>query len=125
MNYTQLRKALTIHDAKLSVSRDTLTPNIADLLTRGYRGQPIVITGAKPGPGDGENETVVVSGHSDFLNVTGLPVEARFNLDAQGNVQAFLKYRLLGEAPGHGMTLNEDVARAHLKPGTTFFGDTP
>jgi L-alanine-DL-glutamate epimerase-like enolase superfamily enzyme len=29
----------------------------------------------------------------------------------------------LGAAPGHGLTLNEDVARAHLKPGTTFFGD--
>ncbi len=26
---------------------------------------------------------------------------------------------------GHGLTLNEDVARAHLKPGTSFFGDTP
>ena len=34
-------------------------------------------------------------------------------------------YILLGDAPGHGMTLNEDVARAHLKPGTSFFGDTP
>jgi L-alanine-DL-glutamate epimerase-like enolase superfamily enzyme len=34
-------------------------------------------------------------------------------------------YILLGEGPGHGMTLNEDVAREHLKPGTSFFGDTP
>ncbi len=31
----------------------------------------------------------------------------------------------LGEAPGHGLTLNEDVARGHLKPGTSFFGDAP
>ena len=34
-------------------------------------------------------------------------------------------YILLGEGPGHGMTLNEDIAREHLKPGTSFFGDTP
>ncbi len=29
----------------------------------------------------------------------------------------------LSAAPGHGLELNEDVARAHLKPGTTFFGE--
>lgn len=31
----------------------------------------------------------------------------------------------LDDRPGHGLTLNEDVARAHLKPGSSFFGDTP
>ncbi len=31
----------------------------------------------------------------------------------------------LTNQPGHGLTLNEDVARQHLKPGTTFFGDRP
>lgn len=29
----------------------------------------------------------------------------------------------LTEDPGHGLELNEDVARAHLKSGTTFFGE--
>lgn len=29
----------------------------------------------------------------------------------------------LTDRPGHGLVLNEDVARAHLKPGTTFFGE--
>jgi L-alanine-DL-glutamate epimerase-like enolase superfamily enzyme len=29
----------------------------------------------------------------------------------------------LSDAPGHGLTLNEEVARAHAKPGTTFFGE--
>jgi len=29
----------------------------------------------------------------------------------------------LSDSPGHGLTLNEEVARAHAKPGTTFFGD--
>ncbi len=31
----------------------------------------------------------------------------------------------LNDRPGHGLTLNEDVARAHLLPGTSFFGDSP
>jgi L-alanine-DL-glutamate epimerase-like enolase superfamily enzyme len=31
----------------------------------------------------------------------------------------------LNDRPGHGLTLNEDVARAHLAPGSSFFGDTP
>jgi L-alanine-DL-glutamate epimerase-like enolase superfamily enzyme len=31
----------------------------------------------------------------------------------------------LKDTPGHGLTLNEDVARAHLKPGYAFFGKTP
>lgn len=29
------------------------------------------------------------------------------------------------EAPGHGLTLNEDVARANLKKGSSFFGEFP
>jgi L-alanine-DL-glutamate epimerase-like enolase superfamily enzyme len=31
----------------------------------------------------------------------------------------------LDDAPGHGAVLNEDVARAHLRPGSSFFGDAP
>lgn len=31
----------------------------------------------------------------------------------------------LGDRPGHGLTLNENVARAHLKKGHSFFGDEP
>ncbi|MEM7021551.1 MAG: mandelate racemase/muconate lactonizing enzyme family protein [Pseudomonadota bacterium] len=34
-------------------------------------------------------------------------------------------YIHLDDQPGHGLTLNEDVARAHLKPGSSFFGDEP
>ncbi len=29
----------------------------------------------------------------------------------------------LTESPGHGLTLNEDIARANLKPGTSYFGE--
>jgi L-alanine-DL-glutamate epimerase-like enolase superfamily enzyme len=31
----------------------------------------------------------------------------------------------LNDKPGHGMELDEDVARAHLVPGSSFFGDSP
>ena len=31
----------------------------------------------------------------------------------------------LGDKPGHGLTLNEEVAKKHLMPGSSFFGDTP
>ncbi|MGH2551891.1 MAG: mandelate racemase/muconate lactonizing enzyme family protein [Thermomicrobiales bacterium] len=31
----------------------------------------------------------------------------------------------LNEKPGHGLELNEDVAKAHLKPGSSYFGDSP
>ena len=31
----------------------------------------------------------------------------------------------LNDKPGHGLTLREDVARAHLKKGSSFFGDEP
>jgi L-alanine-DL-glutamate epimerase-like enolase superfamily enzyme len=34
-------------------------------------------------------------------------------------------YIHLTDKPGHGLTLNEDVARAHLKPGSSFFGEQP
>jgi L-alanine-DL-glutamate epimerase-like enolase superfamily enzyme len=31
----------------------------------------------------------------------------------------------LSDSPGHGLTLNEDVARAHLAQGSSFFGENP
>lgn len=31
----------------------------------------------------------------------------------------------LNNKPGHGLTLNEDVAKAHLKKGSSFFGENP
>jgi L-alanine-DL-glutamate epimerase-like enolase superfamily enzyme len=31
----------------------------------------------------------------------------------------------LNSRPGHGLTLNEDVARAHLRKGHSYFGETP
>ena len=34
-------------------------------------------------------------------------------------------YIHLDDRPGHGLTLNDDVARAHVKLGTSYFGDEP
>ncbi len=34
-------------------------------------------------------------------------------------------YLPLSQRPGHGLALNEDVARAHLKPGFSYFGEGP
>jgi L-alanine-DL-glutamate epimerase-like enolase superfamily enzyme len=34
-------------------------------------------------------------------------------------------YIHLNDKPGHGLTLNEDVAKAHLKRGSSYFGDEP
>ncbi len=31
----------------------------------------------------------------------------------------------LTEKPGHGLELNDEVALAHVKPGTSYFGETP
>lgn len=31
----------------------------------------------------------------------------------------------MNDRPGHGLTLNDDVARAHLKAGSSYFGDEP
>jgi L-alanine-DL-glutamate epimerase-like enolase superfamily enzyme len=44
---------------------------------------------------------------------------------AQGGPVITHGYIHLTDQPGHGLTLNENVARAHLRPGSSFFGDGP
>jgi hypothetical protein len=100
MNFQELKNAVNITGGKLAISRDTLTSNIRSLIDRCYAGQPIVITGAEPGPGDGENGAIVIQGQATFLNVQNLPVVASFWLDTSGNAQLLLKYGLLGGNPG-------------------------
>jgi len=102
MNFAQLRDALKIEGGKVIIAANTLTPNIANLLSSSNSDQPIVLTNATAGAGDGQNETVVIKGNSSFLNVADLPVEARATLDKDGNAQLFLKYTLRGEMPGPG-----------------------
>ena len=54
MQYAELRNALTSSGAQVTISADTLTSNIATLLTTAYGGQPIVIGNVSAGSGDGE-----------------------------------------------------------------------
>lgn len=101
MDYTALRQALQIPSNKIvTITPATLTPNLANLFDTCYAGQPIVITNAQPGPGDNQHDTVVIQGQSMFLNVSNVPIEARFVRDSDANVQIFLKYTLLGANPG-------------------------
>jgi hypothetical protein len=100
MDFQELQNAVKITAGKLTVGRDTLTPNLRELIDRCFAGRPIVIADATPGPGDGANATVVIRGRSTFLNVSNLPTVATFSLDLSGNVQLLLKYSLLGAKPG-------------------------
>jgi hypothetical protein len=94
MDHFKLRKVLEIKNRSVAISGNNLTPNIASLFSRCHGGQPIEIKNAEPGPGDGENNTVVIKGRADFLNVPDLAVEAKAFVDGDENVQISLKYTL-------------------------------
>ena len=99
MQYAELRNALTSSGAQVTISADTLTSNIATLLTTAYGGQPIVIGNVSAGSGDGENNTVVLVGTASFLGVLSLPVELRAWVDVAGSAQLLLRYTLRGPNP--------------------------
>src|SRR5947207_4277462 len=90
MNYEELRGALQIHNSQVIIAANTLTQTVQELLESCYANQPIVINSAGPGPGNDRDETVVITGTSNFLNVADLLVQANFSLDDQGDVQATL-----------------------------------
>ncbi|MFN8491635.1 MAG: hypothetical protein U0350_28815 [Caldilineaceae bacterium] len=97
MTYQELRAALQINNQQVTITGGALTPNISDLLRNCYANQPLILSAAEPGPGDDIDETVVITGKSSFLNIADLVVQARFSLDTQGEVQATLKYTLIGD----------------------------
>ncbi|MFE8595380.1 hypothetical protein [Archangium violaceum] len=100
MKFENLRAVLVPSSGTLTVSRAALGSSVDALLDDPYQGQPIVISDAAPGPGDGVDNTVVIIGRSTFLGVADLPVTARFSLDGEGNVQALLRYQLRDSMPG-------------------------
>lgn len=102
MEYHELREALTPHEGVLTISPDTLTPNVATLFATCYDGNPITVTEVRPGPDDGEEEVVVLMGKASFLRVNDLPVEVRARVEPGGNARLFLKYRLIGAVPDEG-----------------------
>lgn len=100
MNTQELKNRLTIQQGQFTLSHDTLTAAVSDLLMACYDGQPVVISQAQPDTSDASGETVRLTGRSNFLNVADLPVAARFNVDEKGEVHATLKYQLRDAAPG-------------------------
>jgi hypothetical protein len=96
MEMGQLRQAAQIVNGTSSLGPGTLPRNTAPqflaFLVRYYGGQPIVITSATPGPGDGPTQVVIV-GTAPFLKVPGLSVTATYTLSADGSdVVATLRY---------------------------------
>jgi hypothetical protein len=97
--YQELRQALDIRGGTLTLSGATLGERVGHLIAAS-QAQVLEISNAVPGPGDGENETVVITGRGAFLRLADLPVTARFSLGPEGDVQAVLKYQLRDAAPG-------------------------
>ncbi|WP_282126781.1 hypothetical protein [Marinifilum flexuosum] len=95
-NYQELKNQLAIVDNGVIIQKD-LSDTITQLTTDCYDSQAIVITEAKSGPGDGENEKVVIQGVSNFLNRTNLPLVATFYIDDQQKVQVLIEYTLVGD----------------------------
>ncbi|WP_346882200.1 hypothetical protein [uncultured Algibacter sp.] len=96
-NYQELKKQLAIVDNTITIKKD-LSNTIKELITNCYGNLPINIEQAKTGPGDGENEKVVIQGVSNFLNRTNLEIVASFYLDDKKEVQALIKYTLVGDS---------------------------
>lgn len=94
MNHEELSTILQPSKGKLTVTHDTLTSNIGDFLTTFNWGEPYVINNAEVISADGENNAIIISGTSSYLNVKNLPVTAHFDLDEDGNTRILLKYRL-------------------------------
>ncbi|HEX8697251.1 MAG TPA: hypothetical protein VF815_00305, partial [Myxococcaceae bacterium] len=100
MNSQALRAALAPTQGTLTLTRNTLTPGVDAFLDAHYQGQPLVISDAAPGPGDGVDDAVVFTGRSSFLGVADLPVTARFSVGSDGQVRALLRYTLRESQPG-------------------------
>jgi hypothetical protein len=94
MNFAELQAALAPNGGVTTVKASTLTPNVQTLLTDVNGGQPIVITGAAPGPQDGQNDTVQITGSAMLFGSTDLPVELDAIVDGSGNAQLALSYTL-------------------------------
>ena len=99
MDTLQLRNALRPLDGTLTLSSTLLPANLASLWERCYP-SALVITDAAPGPGDGTDDTVVITGRSSVLGIPDLPTTARFSLDASGQPRVLILHQLRDDAPG-------------------------
>lgn len=99
MNETQLRNQVAVHSGVLTLSRDALTGGVREFWDIHHPSSALVLSGAAPGPGDGVDGVVEVSGRAALLGVADLPVLARFWLGAAGQVEMALHYRLRDMMP--------------------------
>lgn len=104
MKLAELKTALGIADGKvaggqITISTNTLTKNLNDVLKYCYDNQPIVIDNAGVVSEDATTNTLTLQGTGNLLNVADLPVSAVFSLDAQGQAQLFIRYELIGDMP--------------------------
>lgn len=116
MQYVDLRNALAINAGTLTITSGTLTANIAALINSTYAGQPIVLTQASYGAGDGQNNTVVIAGTAAFQNVSAVAVTLRAWIDGSGTAQITLRYALLGTAALPGATWKFSTSFPDLPP---------
>jgi hypothetical protein len=100
MNYEDLRKTLSIQGDSVSINLGTLGAEVDALLRSVYLGRSVMIREARPGPGDGTNNEVVISGRTAFLSTPyplGLPVLATFTLDGT-TVHVLIQYTMVGRS---------------------------
>ena len=104
MNLHELKIALGIVNNKttnsqVTITTNTLTDNINEVLLYCYDNQPIVIDQALYVDSESTQSTIVIKGVSDFLKVPNLTVEAHFSIDANQEIQIFIKYLVLNDSP--------------------------
>ena len=102
MDFALLRSTLAIDSGTLTLSRDSLGAGLTGLWDTCFPGQSLVISDAAPGPGDGTNGAVVITGRSTFLQAHDVPTTARFSLEAGGAVRVLIRYQLRDGAPPPG-----------------------
>lgn len=105
MDFSELKTILgiennTITSGVITIPANTLSDNINTLIEYCYDNQPIVINNAQFVSENASNNALIIRGKSSFLEVVDLDIEAKFEIDNQGEVQLAFKYLLIGEIPG-------------------------
>ena len=101
MNFKELEEKLQVTNGTLSITKNMLTQGFDDILQQCYfdEGRQLVISQAKIINDETATDTITLEGFSSFLKVANLPVRAVFSLDAQQEVQAGIRYTLIGDTP--------------------------
>lgn len=123
MNFSQLSDALKIQNGTVTVA-PSLSAAIRSVITGSFGGTAITISNAVPGPGNGENEQVVITGTSGILNKEALRVIALFFLDTGGNAQMLLRYGLAEDGSPGSWKFSDSFSDLPTDGGFTINGKT-